>query len=321
MRRIVEQAVKDAISIATDVANLYQCATCKSRGESEGKDCDGTCWPEDTFRKYFREDASAPMWGKDPDNQIDERAKVARMFANLAGIISFDDIDGEVVGQDEFGHPVLGTADFEVYLGAPGKTVYKWWGCEDKGIIAGATVPGTEEEAKILKNAHIEVCPHFFNFPDLGEMKCEDLGNKAGSLMMSRGSHMLHELLHWGRLTDSWRFVGPSKLDDSEGLFSIPIPGNPVPLTVGYGAYNAQALAKVDSEAWKYKYLTNVENYLYFALEIYWAKRCWKKRIVRGGQSYGFFNPPDIREQKWFNDAHWGYDQLEIDLIINDDQH
>ncbi|KPI44679.1 uncharacterized protein AB675_8758 [Cyphellophora attinorum] len=135
--------------------------------------------------------------------------------------------------------------------------------------------------------AWMVICPKTFeNQKDLSHTTCEELPDGATAAMDVPGATVLHEFLHWHRMTTN---IGTLEIVDYniDDLGINLIDPKAWPKT-GYGPENAQALNEVfqrwDPSDMSEEHLTrapwlNADNYVYFCLESYWEEKCAGKHF------------------------------------------
>jgi hypothetical protein len=140
-------------------------------------------------------------------------------------------------------------------------------------------VPGNENHCKLnpLLSAEIYaseedyneppnmvICPRVVQMALLGEIRCSKLPDHMSWPHATMGSVFLHEFVHWPALTQyALHVMDPPrpKIHDFEG----PDPPD------GYGAYRSMEVkAKADPT-------DNVDNFVWFALELAWSHICDKR--------------------------------------------
>ena len=96
---------------------------------------------------------------------------------------------------------------------------------------------------------------------DATKITCCELDDWTSFQMLPLAGTILHEFLHWEYLT--------SELGYQIGDWNSPAVPNALPPN-GYGPYNCQ-LVGANGEEFS---LRNADNYVWYALEVYWRKVC-----------------------------------------------
>ncbi len=158
-------------------------------------------------------------------------------------------------GADEFRDPGF---EYEVWYQEPPEGRQRFKTCDSPGGY-GYTIWDESDSRKV----YTVMCPLAFHLyqASLGSLTCNDLRDKAGKYMMCPGSMLLHELMHWKRLTMAHAGI---EIDDWNRLKDSDV--NPPD---GYGPRNAETLQRLGKDP-----VLNADSYTWFALEAYWSEKC-----------------------------------------------
>ena len=182
-------------------------------------------------------------------------------------------------GADEFLDPGF---EHEIWYEVPPTDEYQspqGQSC-DKPRVYGYVIPNPDD----IRDVYTVMCPVAFNNPgfhrSLNSYGCNDLQETADLYMICPGSLLLHELMHWNRLTletyggidiRDWNWQGDSTVDPPNGCCPL----------------NAFTLQELD-EGPGY----NADSYVWFALESYWSLKC--SHTFRDPQLMNTFEPSDL---------------------------
>ena len=158
-------------------------------------------------------------------------------------------------------------------------------------------------------SAYVEVWPTWYALPTLAQVTCDVVKRKpyTSAYMHSREEVLLHEFIHWAKVTTNF--------DVEARIGQIPdwinqkpdyaVPGVPETPEDGYGPYGPLYIRAAGGDA-----AANADSYVWYALELYYAKKCGLPVYTKpDGTEYGYFAPtPDASENGPFR----YYQQVEV---------
>ena len=196
------------------------------------------------------------------------REKVRAVFMALLGDSGF--------GAAEFQDPGF---EYEIWwrYGSESKQKMGRNSCQDRFKTYGYTLTSGWDPRSLIT----VLCPvTFYAYtPALEFLSCDQLDNFVSLKMMVPGSMLLHELMHWARLT-----LAHAELTVVDWNAAKDPNVNP---PSGYGPYHAELLQKQKKDP-----VINADSYVWFALEAYWSEKCG-----RTFESQLEDDPVDDREQ------------------------